>query len=104
MISTTILKKYFDEKMKDLDKSGFFLEFKEVKQYWITRLSKYNSNHDDLNVPIMFLIGQKVYKFTAISIWVVHRDFIPKKYINAITTEFAYCIKCVRTNDQNICN
>ena len=94
-ISTTITKKFFEMKMHDLEESGYFMEFKEFKRYWIKRLDDYNSNHDDLNVEIVFLVGAEPHRFKAISIWKVCRDFIPEEYQSAITTEYAYAIKCV---------
>ena len=101
MISTTITRKFFDMKMADLAESGHFIEFKECKPFWDKRLGKYNSNHDDFDVPIVFLIGREPHRFKAISIWTVHRDFVYSKYADAITTEFVYAIKCVEDKDNN---
>lgn len=95
-ISTTITKKFFDMKMQDLKANGYFIEFKENKPFWKKRLGEYGfSNHDNMNVKIVFLVGNKPHRFKAISIWEVHRDFIPKRYQSAIQTEHAYAIKCV---------
>ena len=93
-ISTIITKRYFGMKMADLEESGFFLEFKECKPFWDKRLGSFNSNQDNLNVPIVFLVGSKPHYFKAVSIWMVHRDFVYAKYAEAIKTEFAYAIKC----------
>ncbi len=94
-ISTPITKKFFDLKMRDLDQSGHFFEFKEDKPFWQKRLGDFDSNHDDLAVEIVFLVGSKPYRFKAISIWKVCFGFIPKIYQPAIHTDFAYAIKCV---------
>jgi len=94
-ISTTITKKFFDMKMSDLQKFGQFFEFKEKKSFWIKRLSKYNTNRDDLYIDIVFLVGSKPFRFLAKSVWEVHRDFIPEKYKTAIKTSHAYAIKCI---------
>lgn len=94
-ISTTITGKFFDMKMQDLEESGHFLEFKEAKPYWETRLGKFESNRDDLGVEIVFLIGALPRRFKAISIWTVCKDFVPERYASAIHTEYAYAIKCV---------
>jgi len=94
-ISTTITKKFFEMKMEDLKKSGHFIEFKECKPFWDKRLAGYASNHDDLDVEIVFLVGSVPHRFKAISIWQVHRDFVYRRYEEAIKTEFAYAIKCI---------
>jgi len=96
-ISTTITKRFFEMKLEDLKESGFFIEFKECKPFWDKRLSGYNSNHDDLNVEIVFLVGSVPHRFRAISIWQVHRDFVFARYAEAIKTEFVYAIKCIES-------
>ncbi len=94
-ISTTITRQFFDMKIEDLNESGFFIEFKEFKKFWIKQLDNFNSNKNDLTEEIVFLVGSEPYRFKAISIWKVHREFIPERYSTAITTDFAYAIKCV---------
>lgn len=91
-ISTTITKKFFEMKIEDLKYSGYFLEYKERKTFWNKRLDFWFDPHAE--VEIVFLAGSKPYRFKVIDIWVVHFDFIPKKYQSAITTEYAYVIKC----------
>ena len=82
--------------MEDLKESGYFIEFKEHKPHWDKRLNKFDSNKGDLTEEIVFLVGNKPHRFKAISIWKVHRDFVYAKYAEAIKTEFAYAIKCVK--------
>jgi hypothetical protein len=102
-LSTTITKKYFEMKMEDFKETGFFIEYKEEKPFWIKRLDSfvYNlTNQDDLDIPIVFLVGSKPHRFKVVSLWLVHKDFIPEKYQSAISTEFAYAIKCVKDNQK----
>ncbi len=92
-ISTTITKKFFGMKMDDMKEAGYFLEFKERKTFWNKRLDFWFDPHEE--VEIVFLVGNKPHRFKVVDIWNVSRDFISKKYQDAISTEFAWVIKCV---------
>ncbi len=94
MITTTIKKIYFDMKMKDLEENGYFIEFKEQSPFWKTRIEKlipYKNKTD-----LILLVGKTPYRFEVIDIFIVHKDFIPSRYSNAVKTEYVYAIKCVR--------
>jgi hypothetical protein len=90
-ISTTITKAFFEMKMQDLKESGHFTEFKEHKDYWRKRLHRLIGID---GIQIVFLVGNKPYHFKVSDINVLHSDFIPFKYVSAITTDYAYAIRC----------
>ncbi len=100
-VSTTITKAFFEIKMQDLERDGFFIEYKEDKPFWKKRIDTLLKEYDLRaygflgKLPeIVFLVGNKPYRFRVVHIFYTH--VIPEKYASAIKTEFAYAIKCVK--------
>ncbi len=89
-ISTTITKKFFKMKIKDLKESGFFFEYKEDKPFWKKRLDK-----DFTDCDMVFLVGKEPHRFKVEDVMHVHHDLVPFKYASAVRSEFVYAIKCV---------
>ena len=99
-ISTTITKKFFDMKMEDIKEMGFFIEYKEDKPFWKKRIDNLLKEYDlrcygflGKQPEIVFLVGNKPYRFRVVHLF--YTKELPEKYASAITTEFAYAIKCV---------
>lgn len=102
-ISTTITKKFFDLKMEDLKRDGYFIEYKEVMPYWKERIfNLYNLSDGELvkDIEIVFLIGNnprrfKVEEFKVEDIALIPNWLVPYQYRGAINTKLIYAIKCV---------
>lgn len=96
-ISTTIKKSYFIEKMKDLKKDGYFIEYKECKPFWLKRLNKLITQDGYARLKehteIVFLVGKEVYRFKVNNMWYT-QDNIPAKYSDAIKSGEAIAISC----------
>lgn len=90
--STTIKKIYWEEKLKDEVKNGFFYEYKSTTLYWNIRISKLLNN---CPVKGVFLVGNKPYRRCVVNISIVETASIPKKYKSVITTKHCYKLKCV---------
>ena len=88
--STTIKQIYLDMKLEDLERDGFFFEYKEKKEYWDVRISK-------LSYPCkaVFLCGNKPSYFEAIEAEIVKTNELPDKYSEAINTKLCWRIKCI---------
>lgn len=102
-ISTTISKKFFDMKMEDLKESGCFIEYKEVKPFWKKRFDNLLKRYDlrcygynGCKPEIVFLVGNKPHRFRNIDLKCIKASDVPKRYANAIKTEFAYALQCIK--------
>lgn len=99
-ISTTIKKIFFDMKMNDLKRDGYFIEYKEENPFWVKRLSSIqlqNQGNPVKDIEIVFLVGKTPHRFKVVEIF--HTSVIPECYASAIKTEFAYAIKCISMTD-----
>ena len=102
-ISTTITRKFFEMKMQDLEKDGYFIEYKDDKPFWKKRIDTLLKKFDLRaygflgKLPeIVFLVGNKPHRFKIVNILYTH--VIPEKYASAIKTEFVYAFKCIPLN------
>lgn len=98
-ISTTITRKFFDMKMQDLERDGYFYEYKEDKPYWQKRINNLIQVTGDgciklVPTDIVFLVGNKPHRFKVEQI--SYTTTVPERYASAIKTDFAYAIKCVK--------
>ncbi len=105
-ISTLIKKVFFEMKMQDLERDGYFIEYIEEKPFWKKRFDTLLKEYD-LRVygflgklpEIVFLVGNKPHRFKIAGIYYTHS--IPEKYASAIKTEFCYALKCVPLTHEN---
>lgn len=97
MITTTINRTAFAEKMKQVAESGHFYEYKCITAFWTCRIEGVK-----LPAEIVFLVGQSPYRFTAISIDRVEISTIPeyaREILSKISSPdnglmYVYSIKC----------
>ena len=63
MLTTTIIRAAFAEKMRQVAKEGYFIEYKRINDYWKKRL-------EGVVFPteIVFLVGSSPYRFAGIFI------------------------------------
>ena len=97
MLTTTITRVAFAEKMKQVAESGHFYEYKCITAFWTQRI-------DGVKLPaeIVFLVGASPYRFTAISIDRVEISTIPdyaRDILSKISNPvdglvYVYSIKC----------
>lgn len=97
MLTTTITRAAFAEKMKQVAESGHFYEYKCITAFWTQRI-------DGVKLPaeIVFLVGQSPYRFTAISIDRVEISTIPEYARDVLSNisspvdrlVYVYSIKC----------
>lgn len=97
MLTTTITRVAFAEKMKQVAESGHFYEYKCINDFWTQRIEGVK-----LPAEIVFLVGQSPYRFTVISIDRVEISTIPE-YARDILSKisnpvdglvYVYSIKC----------
>jgi hypothetical protein len=97
MLTTTITRSAFAEKMKQVAESEYFYEYKCINDFWTCRIEGVK-----LPAEIVFLVGQSPYRFTAISIDRVEISTIPE-YAREILSKiscpgdglvYVYSIKC----------
>jgi hypothetical protein len=97
MLTTTINRAAFAEKMKQVAESGHFYEYKCINGFWTQRIEGVK-----LPAEIVLLVGQSPYRFTAISIDRVEISTIPE-YAREILSKiscpgdglvYVYSIKC----------
>ncbi len=92
-------------KMVDMEKEGYFIEYKEDKPFWQKRLDNLLKEIDLRawgirgKLPeIVFLVGNKPYRFQVINIFYEKKIDIPEKYKSAIKTDGAFALKCIPLN------
>src|SRR5574341_1226619 len=73
MLTTTITRAAFAEKMLQVAAEGKFTEFKRIDNYWKKRLKSVR-----LPAEMIFLVGASPYRFAAVSIDIVEFDLIPE--------------------------
>lgn len=108
-LSTTITKVFFEMKMQDLERDGYFIEYKEFKPFWKKRIDNLLQKIDlrcwgikSRPYPeIVFLVGNKPYRFKVVHIW-WNDSYIPDRYKSAITTEKFFGIKCVKIPEEQV--
>lgn len=97
MLTTTISRAAFAEKMKQVAESGHFYEYKCITAFWTQRIEGVK-----LPAEIVFLVGQSPYRFTAVSIDRVENSTI-SEYAREILSKisspddgpvYVYSIKC----------
>lgn len=88
--TTTIKKKYWDQKMIEHKEKGYFIEYKQDSKYWRKRLNK-------ITLPTngVFLVGQKVYKVAVLEIYKRDTKEVFLDPPPEIPTDKCWCIKCV---------
>ncbi len=93
MLTTTITRAAFAEKMKQVAEEGHFVEYKRINDYWVERIEGVK-----LPAEMVFLVGASPYRFTAVSIDKVELSTIPE-YAREIVSKtpggrFVYSITC----------
>ncbi len=93
MLTTTITRAAFAEKMKQVAEEGHFVEYKRINDYWKDRIEGVK-----LPAEMVFLVGASPYRFTAVSIDKVELSTIPE-YAREIVAKtpgggFVYGITC----------
>jgi hypothetical protein len=93
MLTTTITRAAFAEKMRQVAEDGYFIEYKRINEYWSGRIAGVK-----LPTEMVFLVGASPYRFTAISVEEVGLTAIPD-YAREIVSdihdgEFVYAITC----------
>lgn len=96
--STTITQEYWSLKMRDYDRMGYFIEYKEDTRYWQARLPKLQEELDDVPyISGVFLVGSKPMRVRVLGVRVVtsrRRRLIPDRYAGAISTQAHWEITC----------
>lgn len=93
MLTTTITRAAFAEKMKQVAEEGHFVEYKRINDYWNERI-------EGVKFPteMVFLVGASPYRFTAVSIDKIELSTVPE-YAREIISKtpgggFVYGITC----------
>jgi hypothetical protein len=98
MITTTITRTAFAEKMKQVAESGYFYEYKCINPFWTGRIEGVKPPAE-----IIFLVGASPYRFTVVSIDKVEISTIPEyareimleiSKAQGLTVMYVYSIKC----------
>ena len=93
MLTTTITRAAFAEKMRQVAEEGYFVEYKRINEYWSGRIAGVK-----LPTEMVFLVGASPYRFTAVSIEEVGLTAIPdyaREIVSDINDgEFVYAITC----------
>lgn len=97
MLTTTITRAAFAEKMKQVAEEGCFVEYKHVNEYWSSRVAGVK-----LPTEMIFLVGASPYRFVAVEINEVELSSIPE-YAREIVSKtpgngFVYAITCKPVN------
>jgi len=73
MLTTTITRAAFSEKMKQVAEEGQFVEYKHINDYWKKRF-------EGVVFPteMVFLVGSSPYRFTAVSVETVKLSALPE--------------------------
>jgi hypothetical protein len=87
--TTTIKRKWWDMKMGDSRESGVFVEYKEDRPFWNTRIG-------NLRAPCegVFLVGREVHRVRVVAIYAIRREDVPEVYREAMTTPFGWALRC----------
>ena len=95
--STTIKKKYWEQKMEQYEQKGYFYEYKRYNSYWDVRLRKV----DALPVDAVFLVGSVPHRASITRICHVSMYDIPTdisdflmEAINARMSDMVWVLKC----------
>ena len=89
--STTIKRKYWEEKLDSVKQKGYFYEYKADTPFWHKRLSKLQ---DNLPAEGVFLIGSEVKRVVITEILRSLACYIPEKYESMFNTEYVWILKC----------
>ena len=73
MLTTTITRAAFAEKMRQVAEEGKFVEYKRISDYWKQRVSGVK-----LPTEMVFLVGASPYRFIAVSIEEVELAAVPE--------------------------
>lgn len=107
-IITTTTKKLFEMKMDDMEKEGYFIEYKEDKPFWKKRIDNLLKEYDLRGYgflgelpEIVFLMGNKPYRFRVCNIF--YEKDIPQRYKDAVKTDGVFAFKCVPMRYSSSC-
>ncbi len=93
MLTTTITRAAFAEKMRQVAEVGYFVEYKRVNKYWSGRIAGVK-----LQTEMVFLVGSSPYRFTAVSVeevgLIAIPDYAPQIVSDIHDGEFVYAITC----------
>ncbi len=93
MLTTTITRAAFAEKMRQVAEEGHFVEYKRISDYWKDRIEGVK-----LPAEMVFLVGASPYRFTAVSIEKVELSTVPGCAREVISKSpgggFVYGITC----------
>ena len=93
--STTIKRKYWEEKLESVEKNGYFHEYKADTPFWHKRLSRLKSC---LPAEGVFLIGSEVKRVVITEILRSPINDIPEKYESLFDTDYVWILKCFMEN------
>lgn len=89
--TTTIMKKWFEMKTEDLNRDGYFVEYKETTPFWQKRIEGLAPGAE-----CVLLVGNKVHRFKLIKFQIVSRGDIPTRYREAIKGSRVYAMHMTR--------
>jgi len=89
--STTIKRKYWEEKLESVKTNGYFYEYKADSPFWHKRISKLK---DCLPVEGVFLIGCEVRRVMITEILRLPFNDVPEKYKSLFDTDYVWILKC----------
>ena len=89
--STTIKRRYWEEKLESIKEKRYFYEYKADTPFWHKRISKLK---DNLPAEGVFLVGSEVKRvvITEILRGLVYQ--IPEKYKDMFNTDYVWVLKC----------
>ena len=96
--STTIKRKYWEEKLKSIKEKGYFYEYKADIPFWHKRLSKLK---DNLPAEGIFLVGSEVKRVVITEILRSLVYQIPEKYKDMFNTDYVWVLKCILGGEGN---
>ena len=93
--STTITREYWLMKLEDLKKSGFFFEYKEISDFWVSRMRNISKEISvKKKIKGVFLVGSVPHHAIILSVEIVPREAVPERYRGAIHGFQCYRLKC----------
>ena len=93
--TTTIKKKYWNMKMEDEKRLGYFWEYKQQSEFWMKRIS-------NLAPPCegVFLVGSELHRVIVTEIREFRTDHIRQDYEGPVKTPVCYGLKCVMKKEK----
>ena len=88
--STTIKRECWEMKLEDIRRDGFFYEYKDLTEFWETRLN-------NIVTPTrgVFLVGKDPLWVVVLEISLIRYRDVPERYREYLHTDPVYRLKCV---------